>query len=73
LDAILVIPDAMNQKVSFVEGEEPRLEALGSPEGLARLAVEIDLERLAPIFETIAHLKRELPESCAMLGFCGAP
>jgi uroporphyrinogen decarboxylase len=49
LDAILVIPDAMNQKVSFVEGEGPRLEALGSPEGLARLAVEIDLERLAPV------------------------
>jgi uroporphyrinogen decarboxylase len=70
---ILVIPDAMNQKVSFVEGEGPRLEALGSPEGLARLAVEIDLERLAPIFETIARVKRDLPESCAMLGFCGAP
>jgi uroporphyrinogen decarboxylase len=70
---ILVVPDAMNQKVSFVEGEGPRLEALGGPEGLGRLASEIDLARLAPIFETIACVKRELPPSCAMLGFCGAP
>ena len=37
---ILVVPDAMNQKVSFVEGEGPRLEALGGPEGLERLAGE---------------------------------
>jgi uroporphyrinogen decarboxylase len=70
---ILVVPDAMNQKVSFVEGEGPRLEALGGPEGLERLAGEIDLARLAPIFETIACVKRELPPGCAMLGFCGAP
>jgi uroporphyrinogen decarboxylase len=70
---ILVVPDAMNQKVSFVEGEGPRLEALGGPEGLERLAGEIDLARLAPIFETIARVKRELPPGCAMLGFCGAP
>ena len=63
----------MNQKVSFVEGEGPRLEALGGPEGLERLAGEIDLARLAPIFETIASVKRDLPPGCAMLGFCGAP
>ena len=46
---ILVVPDAMNQKVSFVEGEGPRLEALCGPEGLNKLAAEIDLGRLAPI------------------------
>jgi hypothetical protein len=33
---ILVVPDAMNKKASFVEGEGPRLEALGGPEGLER-------------------------------------
>ena len=27
----------------------------------------------APIFETITQVKRELPDACAMLGFCGAP
>jgi uroporphyrinogen decarboxylase len=70
---ILVIPDALNQKVSFVEGEGPRLEPLGGPEGLKRLAGAIDLSRLAPVFETIGRVKRELPQGCAMLGFCGAP
>ncbi|MBV8450608.1 MAG: uroporphyrinogen decarboxylase [Hyphomicrobiales bacterium] len=70
---ILVVPDALNQKVSFVEGEGPRLEPLNVPEGLGHLATEIDLDRLAPVFETISRVKSALPENCAMLGFCGAP
>ena len=70
---ILVVPDAMNQKVSFVEGEGPRLDPLRDPEEFSRLRSEIDLSRLAPIFETIGRVKRELPGRCAMLGFCGAP
>jgi Uroporphyrinogen decarboxylase (URO-D) len=43
---ILVVPDAMKQKVRFVEGEGPRLEALGVPEGIKRFAREIVLDRL---------------------------
>jgi uroporphyrinogen decarboxylase len=54
--------------VRFVEGEGPKLEALGGPTGLKTLACEIDLDRLAPIFETIAKVKRELPPSCAITG-----
>jgi uroporphyrinogen decarboxylase len=38
---ILVVPDAMKQKVRFVEGEGPRLEALGVPERIKRFAREI--------------------------------
>jgi uroporphyrinogen decarboxylase len=59
--------------VSFVEGEGPRLVAVEDPEALGRLASEIDLDRLAPVFEAISLVKGELPASCAMLGFCGAP
>ncbi|MBV9568772.1 MAG: uroporphyrinogen decarboxylase, partial [Hyphomicrobiales bacterium] len=70
---ILVIPDALNQEVGFVEGEGPRLEPLRNPAGLRRLASGVDLGRLAPTFETIARVKTKLPQSCAMLGFCGAP
>jgi uroporphyrinogen decarboxylase len=70
---ILVVPDALNCKVSFVEGEGPRLDAILEPAGLGRLADRIDLGRLGPIFETITQVKRELPDACAMLGFCGAP
>ena len=70
---ILVVPDTLNCKVSFVEGEGPRLDAILEPAGLERLADRIDLGRLGPIFETIMQVKRELPDACAMLGFCGAP
>jgi uroporphyrinogen decarboxylase len=70
---ILVVPDALNCPVSFVEGEGPRLTPIEEPGGLARLSKEIDLHRLAPVFETISLVKRKLPEGCAMLGFCGAP
>ena len=33
----------------------------------------IDLERLAPVFETIGRVKAALPAEMALLGFCGAP
>jgi uroporphyrinogen decarboxylase len=70
---ILVVPHALGSKVSFTEGEGPRLDAIADPGGLDRLAEELDLGRLAPIFETIGRVRRELPDACAMLGFCGAP
>jgi uroporphyrinogen decarboxylase len=70
---ILVVPEALDCKVSFAEGEGPRLEALEGPEALRRLRSEIDLGRLAPVFEAIGRVKGSLPENCAMLGFCGAP
>src|SRR6516165_6594270 len=69
---ILVVPDAMNQKVRFMEGEGPRLEAIKDPAGLARLH-ELDLDRLAPVFEAIGLVKGRLPAAGALLGFCGAP
>lgn len=67
---ILVVPHAFGQKVWFVEGEGPRLEPVAS---LDALPVQIDLDRLRPVFETLAILKRELPEATTLLGFCGAP
>ncbi|HXY57667.1 MAG TPA: uroporphyrinogen decarboxylase [Methylocystis sp.] len=70
---ILVIPDALGQKVSFESGEGPRLEPLEKPEDLLRLSSAVDLERLAPVFETIDRVKGELPPQTAFIGFCGAP
>ncbi len=70
---ILVVPDAMGQKVWFVEGEGPRLEPLTGPEDLARLAEKPDLTKLAPVFETIRGLKASLPKDTPLIGFCGAP
>jgi len=70
---ILVIPDALGQKVSFESGEGPRLDPIDAPERLARLRTSVDLERLAPVFETIDRVKGALPKQTAFIGFCGAP
>ena len=70
---ILVVPDALGQKVSFEQGEGPKLKALASENDISHLHDEIDLKRLAPVFETIDRLKTALPAETALIGFCGAP
>jgi uroporphyrinogen decarboxylase len=70
---ILVVPYALGQRVTFVEGEGPKLDALLDPSAVARLPHEIDHQRLAPVYETIGRVKQELPPDVALLGFCGAP
>lgn len=69
---ILVIPDAMGQTVSFETGEGPRLDPIETPEGVAALG-RFDIEKLAPVFETIDRVKSALPKDVAFIGFCGAP
>jgi uroporphyrinogen decarboxylase len=70
---ILVIPHALGQRVTFEEGEGPKLEALREPAALTRLSAEIDHSTLAPIYETIGRVRQDLPNEVALLGFCGAP
>jgi uroporphyrinogen decarboxylase len=70
---ILVVPHALGQKVWFAEGEGPKLEALADAGDLAKLDEELDLERLAPVFETVERVRAALPAETALIGFCGAP
>jgi uroporphyrinogen decarboxylase len=70
---ILVVPHALGQRVTFEGGEGPRLDAFDEPAALRRLRQEIDHAILAPVYETIARVKGELPTAIALLGFCGAP
>ncbi len=70
---ILVVPHALGQRVSFEEGNGPRLDAIDNPSALHRLRREIDQAKLAPVYETIGRVKQELPSGVALLGFCGAP
>jgi uroporphyrinogen decarboxylase len=70
---ILVVPHALGQKVGFEIGEGPRLDPLSEPSTLRRLRDEIDDVVLAPVYETIARVKSELPAHVALIGFCGAP
>ena len=70
---ILVMPDALGQRVSFETGEGPRLDPIHDASGFARLRDEPDWARLAPVFETIGRVKRALPDEVGLIGFCGAP
>jgi uroporphyrinogen decarboxylase len=69
---ILVIPHALGRRVSFVANEGPQLEPLDA-EAIRAMRGNVDQKALAPIYETIARVKPQLPERCALLGFCGAP
>ncbi len=70
---ILVIPHALGQEVRFVENEGPKLEPVTSLADLARLADELPMGRLEPVFETLDRLSQSLPKETTLLGFCGAP
>jgi uroporphyrinogen decarboxylase len=70
---ILVVPHALDQRVTFEEGEGPRLDALAEPSALKQLRTELDHAKLAPVYEAIGRVKLELPPTVAFLGFCGAP
>ena len=70
---ILVVPDALGQKVAFVEGEGPRLEPVTDAAALAKLTGERLLDHLAPVLETVASVRAKLDAETALIGFCGAP
>jgi uroporphyrinogen decarboxylase len=70
---ILVVPYALGQKLQFNTGEGPQLSPVMDVGKILRLPARIDLEPLAPVFETIRLVRAELPRETALLGFCGAP
>lgn len=70
---ILVIPDALGQKVAFKEGEGPVLEPVRSADDVARLNCDRLHEHLAPVYETVSRLASSIPETTTLIGFSGAP
>src|ERR1700728_642057 len=70
---ILVVPHALGQRVTFEEGEGPRLDALQTPAAVNGLRREIDHSRLAPVYETVTRVAQKLSSAVTLLGFCGAP
>ena len=70
---ILVVPDALGQSVSFLEGEGPRLEPIRSASDLARLQSSATRRKFGCVFETVARLRQDLPRETTLIGFCGAP
>jgi uroporphyrinogen decarboxylase len=70
---ILVLPHALGQRVWFEEGAGPRLEPLREAADIARLSPGGLHDKLAPVYETLRGLRRELPQETTLIGFAGAP
>jgi len=67
---ILLIPQALGQKLWFETGEGPRLTPI---ENADSLSLDNAAARLAPICETVDRLSKSLPEETTLIGFAGAP
>jgi uroporphyrinogen decarboxylase len=70
---ILVVPYALGQGLSFAAGEGPQLDPISDRNDFSKLAIELDQDALARIYETVAVVKDRLEPQVALLGFCGAP
>lgn len=70
---ILVIPDALGRKVSFVEGEGPRLDPLIAEESWRLGDIERAIQRLAPVYEAVERIRANIADDVALIGFAGGP
>ena len=71
---ILLLPQAMGADLWFETGEGPRLSTITTPRELARLKpADAIHDHLAPVYETLRILVRELPRDTTLIGFAGAP
>jgi uroporphyrinogen decarboxylase len=70
---ILVVPDALGQKVWFVEGEGPRLAPLLGEDDWRLDEPEKAIQRLSPVYETVERIKTALSPELALIGFAGGP
>ena len=70
---ILVIPDALGQKVWFEDGIGPRLDPISTMDEVERLEEAGLAARLEPVYETLASVREGLPDPVALIGFAGAP
>jgi uroporphyrinogen decarboxylase len=71
---ILLVPQALGADLWFATGEGPRLSTITGAQDLERLKpVGAVHETLAPVYETVRILRRELPAETTLIGFAGAP
>ncbi|HZL60215.1 MAG TPA: uroporphyrinogen decarboxylase [Stellaceae bacterium] len=67
---ILVIADALDRAVDFVEGDGPRVAPIATADDLAG---EPAPGKLAPVYDALRRIKTELPNDTALIGFAGGP
>ncbi|MEO8243644.1 MAG: uroporphyrinogen decarboxylase [bacterium] len=71
---ILLLPQALGAELWFETGEGPRLSTTTTlPQVHALNPADSIHDHLAPIYETLRLLTRELPVETTLIGFAGAP
>ena len=70
---ILVVPHAMGNGLTFVEGEGPVLQTVRSAEDVARLKSGLGSEQFSLVGQSVARVRSALDDKIALIGFCGAP
>ena len=71
---ILLLPQALGADLWFETGEGPRLSTLTTMAGVQALKpADAVHDTLAPIYQTLRILTRELPRETTLIGFAGAP
>lgn len=70
---ILLILDAMGLDVRFEKGVGPIVETVKTEADLNRAPVEMAVQRLSPVYETVDRVRSQLDTDKALIGFCGAP
>jgi uroporphyrinogen decarboxylase len=70
---ILVVPDALGCRVRFADSGGPRLEPLRDSAAVEKLRAPLDLEHLAPVYETVRQVRSGLAATTPLIGFAGAP
>ncbi len=72
---ILVVPQAMGQRLEFEPGVGPVLEPVDNAQRLEQMGFDSDF--LSPVYQTVRNLRQELVsegfEDTALIGFAGAP
>jgi uroporphyrinogen decarboxylase len=70
---ILVVPAALGQELTFLEGEGPRLTPAMSPKLLGQLNTALDERWVTPVYQALRNVRAELAPDKALIGFSGAP
>jgi uroporphyrinogen decarboxylase len=70
---ILLVPQAMGQKLWFEPGEGPALTPIRTRAAAAGLQAEGVTEQLRPVYRAMGLVATALPSETALIGFAGAP
>jgi uroporphyrinogen decarboxylase len=70
---ILVIADALGQRVNFESGHGPMLDALTGETQIAGLTLSRVRTRLGPVYDALALTRTKLDRGTTLIGFAGAP